>query len=65
MGIIKEHKESKNTKGNYHGYQRWYRGTKIYFRGYIYNTKLVGYLEIHKLDLDKWIVKSETKFIIN
>jgi hypothetical protein len=38
---------NKNTIGEYHGYQEWYFGFKIYLRGYIKKGEQIGYQEKH------------------
>lgn len=40
--------DPKNNKDQFHGYQEWYNGTKLWIRCTHNHGKLIGYKETHR-----------------
>ena len=47
---MKEEIDSKNSKGQHHGYQEWYSQGKMSHRGNWKNNRVIGYAEWYRFN---------------
>lgn len=53
----KKNIESKNNKGQYHGYQEWYEHSKLYCRTNTKNGLAIDYNEYHDMKITRFFIK--------